>query len=450
MRQRAYNMLGVIQRSALLRWSVVGYSDRRDKQADRYNAVSMGELLTRNRQRVVIEENKFYCRLTVRVHNAGIVQRDLVMGSKIGTKHQFIAHGGQFLVSKIDARNGAMGIIPKKLNGAVVTADFLTYEVDSTRIMPEYLELACASETFLEKCRDASSGTTNRQRVSEDRFLAIKMPLPPLDIQRILVRTHEAKLRKSVHLERQVSSSKSDVEFRIMAMLGIKQTTNDNNKRCRARLREARFKDVMLWSLWVQSSEYAEIFGDSSYPIVSLGDVYEFVTRNWKRTESKFRYVELQAIDPLLGITSAQELMTSKAPVRATQTVCANDLMIGLTRPYLKKFAIVPKAYAGCVCSSGFQIIGPSDRYDLKFLYYYLMTPSAVRQLKHYMTGALYPSLTVRNLRKVLIPLPPLQVQQKIVETIESEWVQMQSKQRCSDKLRQDARKEFAKEVFGS
>ncbi|NJM79525.1 MAG: hypothetical protein HC854_07800 [Flavobacterium sp.] len=46
-------------------------------------------------------------------------------------------------------------------------------------------------------------------------------------------------------------------------------------------------------------------------------------------------------IDAGLGIVETTNLKVSKAPSRATQTILNGDLIIGTTRPYLKKFAIV-------------------------------------------------------------------------------------------------------------
>lgn len=45
----------------------------------------------------------------------------------VGTKKQFMINKGQFLISKIDARNGAYGIVPKELDGAIITGNFWTH-----------------------------------------------------------------------------------------------------------------------------------------------------------------------------------------------------------------------------------------------------------------------------------------------------------------------------------
>jgi type I restriction enzyme S subunit len=60
---------------------------------------------------------------------------------------------------------------------------------------------------FVDMCRSASEGTTNRVRIKEDRLMASQIPLPPIDEQRRLVRiahgaseriTEAADLRRAI------------------------------------------------------------------------------------------------------------------------------------------------------------------------------------------------------------------------------------------------------------
>ena len=74
-------------------------------------------LLERVKDAVDIEDGKRYRQVTIQMHNQGVVLRTEQYGDEIGTKKQFLIKEGQFLISKIDARNGAYGIVPKELAG---------------------------------------------------------------------------------------------------------------------------------------------------------------------------------------------------------------------------------------------------------------------------------------------------------------------------------------------
>ena len=55
----------------------------------------------------------------------------------------------KFIFSKIDARNGAFGIIPEELDGAIVTNDFPVFDIDETIINPTFLLLVTTTKAFV-------------------------------------------------------------------------------------------------------------------------------------------------------------------------------------------------------------------------------------------------------------------------------------------------------------
>lgn len=177
----------------------------------------IGEFLKRNKTAIFIEDDKTYKRVTIRVRNGGVVLRDELTGENIGTKRQFVVSRGQFILSKIDARNGAMGIIPEFLDGAIITQDFLAYDIDKSRINPQYLVLVSTTKQFIDFCQSCSSGTTNRQRVDETRFLNIKVPIPSLEEQDKLVEEYnkliaiaDKLIKKSMQVDSNIGTTVRD------------------------------------------------------------------------------------------------------------------------------------------------------------------------------------------------------------------------------------------------
>lgn len=104
----------------------------------------ISDFLLRKKETIVLDDKKTYKRITIKMHNKGICVRDEVVGSRIGTKNQFTVIAGWLLLSKIDARNGAFGIIPEEADGGIITGNFWAYELDLTKISPDFF-----SFTFL-------------------------------------------------------------------------------------------------------------------------------------------------------------------------------------------------------------------------------------------------------------------------------------------------------------
>lgn len=155
----------------------------KDKREIDCNTYKIGDLLTRVKDAVNIEDEVYYNRITIKTNNQGITLRDTKKGKEIGTKRQFTVRKGQFLLSKIDARNGAFGIVPEELDRAIITGNFWTYEVNHKFLDIEWFNLYVSLPEFIEICEKTSSGSTNRKYLKEEKFLDFEIALPSLEEQ---------------------------------------------------------------------------------------------------------------------------------------------------------------------------------------------------------------------------------------------------------------------------
>src|SRR6266550_3177673 len=125
--------------------------------------VQLGDIIRRIKDEIQVRDDETYARLTIKLNGRGIVLRDRVLGSGIGTKKQFRARVGQLVLSKIDARNGAFGILPLACDNAIITGNFWAFDVDTNRMLPAYFDWLTKTSLFVDFCVRASEGTTNRK-----------------------------------------------------------------------------------------------------------------------------------------------------------------------------------------------------------------------------------------------------------------------------------------------
>ena len=178
----------IVNRSDLSSWSVKPLFDMTSVNYNPlYKKVRIGDVASLSKDVIYVEPNVEYTRLTVKLFNKGIQERDTVIGALIGTKRQTRVKGGQFIISKIDGKSAAFGIVDLSLEGAIVTPDFLVYDIDTTQILPEYLELVLTNDAILNQFSNSSSGTTGRRRLSQKVFENTLIALPLIDEQRNLV-----------------------------------------------------------------------------------------------------------------------------------------------------------------------------------------------------------------------------------------------------------------------
>ena len=154
-------------------------------------AVQLGDLLAKSESWITPRPEAEYKEVTVRLWGKGLVLRGKKLGSEFGAGRRLEVRSGQFIVSRIDARHGAFGIAPEALDGAVVSNDFPAHIPDSARIHPDYLHWLSKTHGFVDACKRASEGTTNRVRLKEDQFKRIAINLPSLDEQQRIVKEIE-------------------------------------------------------------------------------------------------------------------------------------------------------------------------------------------------------------------------------------------------------------------
>lgn len=153
----------------------------------RWPKVALGDVLRRSNEPAVCMPDVEYDEVTIRLRGKGVISRGKVRGADITTPRR-VVRANQLILSKIDARNGAIGLVPQELDGAIVSNDFPSFEfADRRQIDPAFMGWMVRSRHFVDLCKAASEGTTNRVRIKEDRFLAQQIVLPPLAEQQAIV-----------------------------------------------------------------------------------------------------------------------------------------------------------------------------------------------------------------------------------------------------------------------
>lgn len=371
--------------------------------------VKLEEVLTLGRKPVEIIPSETYKQITVKLHHKGVVLRGEKYGYEIKSK-QYLAKEGQFIISRIDARNGAMGIIPQKLHGAVVTNDFLLYDIDEEKLFPKYFDYITSSESFVNICLKASEGTTNRVRLKPQRFLAFEVLIPSLEEQKLIVK----------FLEKLVSKSEKAVRF-------MKESIEETQKIMQAALSKVYFKAEKEGWEWTKLGKVTWVNGESRNP-------------SRESPNEEFIYIDISCVEGGTGrITKYEKTLGRDAPSRARRVVHTDDVIMSTVRPYLKSFAIIPKEFDGQICSTGFAVLLCRERLLPKYLLYILFSDEVIRQFNEMTVGAHYPALRKDQVTQIRIPLPPLEKQKTMAgyfDTIKGKIESLKNvQQRTEEKL---------------
>ena len=134
-----------------------------------------------------------------------------------------------------------------------------------------------------------------------------------------------------------------------------------------------------------------------------------------------FKYIDIDAVNNKnQTIQSAKILPTSEAPSRANRGVHEGDTLFSMVRPYLRNIAYVDASLSDAIASTGFYICSPLDGCNSRYIFHMMTSCYVVDGLNKFMKGDNSPSVRKGDIENFPFPLPPLDVQERIVTRIES------------------------------
>lgn len=352
--------------------------------------IRLGDVLRRSANSILLQADMEYREITVKLWGKGVILRGITTGAGIAGARRFIAHKGQFILSRIDARNGANGLVPEELEGAVVTNDFPLFDLDHKRIDSGFLGWLGRTNGFVELCLRASEGTTNRVRMQEDKFLNLEIPVPPLDEQRRVVARIEEVLGKVY--EARVLQQESNQETSALWNASLREIFLgcDTDK----------VKLESACSEIVDNLHSNPRYADTGVPCVRSPDVgwgTLYLESALRTDEEEFRNRTIRGVPQANDIVFVREGGgTGKCALVLPNQKFSLGQRVMMLRPNPK--VVVPK-----------------------FLLYQLLSPLVQEdQIQPLSKGSASPHLNIGALRKFSLCLPSLRRQQAIVSELDS------------------------------
>ena len=479
-----YSYLKFVRFKRIENWSVshllgmdMGYNER-------YPLVSIGQIITKSIKPVEIEDNTSYKQITLKTNGGGVVLRDVKQGKNIGTKKQYLVFAGQFIMSKIDARNGAFGVIGPDLDGAVVTADFPVFDVDKERILPDYLALFSTTPSFVRFAKSCSRGTTNRQRIDVNLFMSQQIPLPSLEEQHTLVESYKNKIEQSERLELQAAQIEQSIENYLLSELGIKQKGNivseppsaigsepqiecvlgnqqledhgnthhrgDKTKKEYKYLRFVRFKNIEKWGIDYTVGETPGIT-ITDYTLKRISELCKIGSGGTPARRHKEYY---NGTIPWIKTGELHDEILYDTEEKITQQGLENSsaklypkgslvvAMYGATIGKTAKLGIDATTNQACA------VLSYIDNNLIQTDYLWIYLQSQTNNLKKMAYGGAQPNINANIISNYLIPIPPVNLQNSIVAHINKQKERIKLLKMQADDLRRGALVEFEKVLF--
>ena len=414
----AMKYISTVPFSGLFNWSVQYLNDSKISFSKAYPMMRIGEFLKRNKTAVTIEDDKTYKRATIKVRNGGIFLRDEEIGSKIGTKNQFLIFKGQFLLSKIDARNGAFGVVPEELDGGIITGNFWTFDVNYDIVNPHYLALLTTTKAFVDFCEQASNGTTNRHYLQEPLFLNIKVPVPSLEEQNKLVEEYNTTIARALSLDNKIISLKSAIDEYICTTLGYNYIDTDSNQTKRL-LSMYHYKNLGRWDMFnLDYAVQSDIYDTIPLKDIIIGKPKYGASYKTVHKVSDIRYIRITDINE---DGTLNEDIVSADGYDSQYLLQNNDFLIARSgntvgKTFLYDDSVGKSIYAGYLIKFDLD----TNKVNPKYLLYYTKSSIYKKWINSNMRVSAQPNINSEQYLFSPIILPDIEMQNSIVKYIDS------------------------------
>jgi type I restriction enzyme, S subunit len=339
--------------------------------------VALGELLRRSDESTVIDPAAEYHEVTIKLWGKGVISRGKVSGSDVVSARR-VVRANQLIMSKIDARNGAIGLVPPELDGAIVSNDFPSFEFrDPDQCDAAFMGWLVRSSPFVELCKAASEGTTNRVRIKEDRFLDQQIALPPLTEQQALVARLDALAEKTRQLEAHLDAVERDAQRLVRAYI-FHPPGEQPMRRPMSELVSQRQPDVTVDGTVQYRFAGVYSFGRGVFPsVVKTGGEFAYERLSTVRA-GDFTYPKLMAWEGALGVVPLEcdgMVVSPEFPVFSINT---DEVLPELLDIYFR----TPEVWPELAELSGGTNVRRRRLQPSAFLSYQMPVPSMATQLK--------------------------------------------------------------------
>ncbi|MGH6817055.1 MAG: hypothetical protein ACREC6_15265 [Hyphomicrobiaceae bacterium] len=372
----------------------------------------------------------------------------------------FAAYPGDVVFSKIDARNGAIGVLPAEIVKAVVTSEFPVFVSNPEKLDSHFVKLVLRTGGFLAALRSKATGTSGRKRIKPEAFLDLRIPLPSLDQQRAIVETYDAALVDAAGKDRDADAIEAQAARDFEAALGFGPPPPLPDRP----IFIASFKDLDRWS---HEGILRRVTGAptsaNTYPVVQLRDVIADLENGWSpkcldrpSKIDEWGVLKLGAVSFGVFDESENKALPSHLKPRPALEVKAGQVLISranITRLVGATALIDQSRPHLMLCDKIFRVVyrDPSP-IDPKFIAEVLRIGDVRRQIESKLTGT---SPTMKNISKpalmsLTFPLPPLDEQRKLVDALAAARTKAAALRRDADAARVNGWTAFEAAVYAA
>ena len=355
--------------------------------------------------------------------------------------------GETLIYSKINVKHGCVYYHPKSAIPFGVSSEYPAYKIDSKRIYGDFLVLLLQSRYFKDVLSAGTSGIS-KARVKPSAFLDIQIPLPSLEEQNKIVAAYNATIAQADNYVQQADDINDQIETYLKETLGVEQNNTNSSKNTIGKfIWLVHLKNITRWDVYnSQDNNY-----NGTYDYLLLRDLLISSPKYGAgyKAEKKRRDVRYIRITDINEDGSLNDDFASVAKYDNQYLLKQNDFLIARTGNTVGKTFLYDESI-GKAIYAGYLIKFELDTNKVNPQYLLAYTKSSVYKtwIKNNMRISAQPNINSRQYEESPIIVPPLAIQNEIVDYILALRAQQKNLRQQASGLRLQAQQQFEQTIF--
>jgi type I restriction enzyme S subunit len=365
---------------------------------------------------------------------------------------QFRAKPGDIVISKINARKRAIGIVQNGTDVGV-TIHFRALIPDTIKIDSEFLWAALRS-TFCSQQFEVETGGIGKGEISEASLLEIAVPVPPLAVQKAIV-AHWRRAQDEITAARnRVKKREASMDARFFDDLGLKSP----DQRSMPEGFAVWWQDFLRWGVGFNYlNQSGADLTRGKYPVAELGKLLELVQYGTSEkantnTDGVAVIRMNNIVDGQLDLGNLKHLRLSKSEMEKL-LLKDGDILFNRTnsKELVGKCAVFHRQGEYVFASYLIRIRADSAKADAQFVAY-VINCSIGRQQIDALSRQIIGQANINSveMRGLQVPLPPLDVQKEIMERVSAGREEIAREREAADRLDRDINAEVEALILGT
>ncbi len=342
-----------------------------------------------------------------------------------------------------------------EFNGGCTTEFIVMNSLNEDVISNKFLSIFVLLDCVVNQTKYMMTGNT-LPRLQTFDIENLILPIPPKIIQQNIINIMDNAYKLKKQKEQEAKDLLSGIDDYLLDKLGIELPQESDNN-IESRTFRVEFSDV--FNNRVDAPFYKKMYKDNLINIKKstfkpLKNIAIFSSETWNQKDTftdTFPYVEISEINLVDGsIENINYIKLKDAPSRAKMIVRNNDIIVSTTRPARGAISLI-QTDTKLIASTGFVVIRTIDKEVItkEYLFRILKSKYILMQFEQRSSGGNYPAITQDEMKKVIIPIPLLSLQNEITEYIQNTLNKAKILQNEATEELKKAKEEVEKIILG-